>query len=56
MSYRAFNYSTLTQLDGPGTTVIGVFMSENRVEGLVHFHAFPGCGSAMSVPWSATKR
>ena len=56
MSYRAFNYSTGNQLDEPGTTVTGVFLSENRVEGLLHFRAFPGCGSAMSVPWSATKR
>lgn len=56
MSYRAFNYSTGNQLDGPGTTVNAVFMSEDRVEGLVSFRAFPGCGSAMSVTWSATKR
>ena len=56
MSYRAFHYSTVNQLDAPGTSVNAVFTSENRLEGLVNFHAFPGCGSAMSVPWSATKR
>ena len=42
MSYRAFNDSTGNQLDEPGTTVNAVFMSENRVEGLVSFRAFPG--------------
>jgi hypothetical protein len=56
MSYRAFNYSTGNQLDGPGTTVNAVFMSDERVEGLVSFRGFPGCGSAMGVTWSATKR
>ena len=56
MSYRAFHYGTGNPLDGPATSVNAVFMSDERVEGLVSFSRFPGCGSAMSVTWSATKR
>ena len=55
-SYRAFNYSTGNPLEGPATSLNGVFTSTGRVEGLAHFRLFPGCGSAMGVVWSATKR
>ena len=55
-SYRAFNYSMGTPLEGPGTSINGLFVSADRAEGLVHFRGFPGCGDALSVPWSATKR
>ena len=56
MSYRAFHYSVGTSLDGPGTSLNAVFIAADRAEGLVHFRSFPGCGSALSVAWSATKR
>ena len=56
LSYRAFNYSTGNPVEGPATTVNAVFMSDERVEGLVSFREFSGCGSAMGVTWSATKR
>jgi hypothetical protein len=55
-SYRAFYYSVGTSLEEPGTSLNALFVSADRAEGLVHFRAFPGCGSALSVPWSATKR
>jgi hypothetical protein len=56
MSYRAFHYSVGTSLEGPGTTVNAVFISADRAEGLISFRGFPGCGSALSVAFSATKR
>ena len=56
LSYRAFNYSVGTSLEGPGTSINGLFVSAGRAEGLLHFRGFPGCGDALSVPWSATKR
>jgi hypothetical protein len=56
LSYRAFNYSVGTSLEEPGTSLNALFTSAGRAEGLVHFRNFPGCGSALSVAWSATKR
>ena len=56
LSYRAFNYSVGNSLDGPGTSLNAVFLSADRAEGLIHFRNFPGCGNALSVPFSATKR
>ncbi len=56
MSYRAFGYSVGNPVEGPATSLNAVFTSSARVEGLAHFREYPGCGSAMSVPWSATKR
>ena len=56
MSYRAFHYSTGTSLEGPATTVNAVFVSVDRAEGLIGFRGFPGCGNALSVTFSATKR
>lgn len=55
-SYRAFSYLSGNPVEGPATSLNAVFTSAGRVEGLAHFHLFPGCGSAMSVMWSATKR
>ena len=55
-SSRAFHYATGNPLEGPATSLNAVFTSARRVEGLAHFSQFPGCGSAMSVVWSATKR
>ena len=56
MSYRAFHYSVGNSLDEQGTSLNAVFLSTDRVEGLVHFRNFTGCGNALSVPWSATRR
>ena len=56
LSYRAFNYSVGRSLEEPGTSINGLFVSTDRAEGLVHFRGFPGCGDALSVPWSASKR
>ena len=56
LSYRAFNYSVGNSLDGQGTSLNAVFLSADRAEGLIHFRNFPGCGNALSVPFSATKR
>ena len=56
-SYRAFNYSSATRtLGAPSTSLNGLFLSMTRAEGLVAFRDFPGCGSAISNPWTATKR
>jgi hypothetical protein len=56
MSYRAFGYQTGDPVEGPATSLNAVFISGDRVEGMVNFRLFPGCGSAMGVVWSATKR
>ena len=55
-SYRAFSYLSGNPIEGPATSLNAVFTSAERVEGLANFHLFPGCGSAMGVVWSATKR
>jgi hypothetical protein len=54
-SYRAFNYSTRSS-DGPSTTVNGLFPSANTAEGAVAFRDYPGCGTALSVAWTAARR
>jgi hypothetical protein len=55
-SYRAFGYTSGNPVAGPSTSLNGVFTSSERVEGTVNFHDFPGCGSAIGVMWSATRR
>jgi hypothetical protein len=55
-SYRAFGYSSGNPIEGPSTDFNAVFMSSGSVQGQVNFRAFPGCGSAVGVSWSATKR
>jgi hypothetical protein len=56
MSYRAFSYQSGDPVEGPATSLNALFTSAGRVEGMVNFRLFPGCGSAMGVVWSATKR
>jgi hypothetical protein len=54
-SYRAFSYSA-GSIDGPFTTVNGLFTVTNRAEGQVAFRDYPGCGTAVGIGWTATKR
>jgi hypothetical protein len=55
-SYRAFAYSNGTFGSGPGTTLNGLFLPGGRAQGLVTFQDYPGCGTAASVEWAATRR
>ena len=55
-SYRSFNYSDGRPTAGPSTTVFGLFLLGNKAQGQVHFVNFPGCGTASSVEWTATRR
>ena len=55
-AYRQLAYSSGGSADGPMFGIVGVFLPIDRVEGTVNFRNYPGCGSAMSVPWSATRR
>jgi hypothetical protein len=54
-SYRAFGYSSGGR-DEPGTVINGLFLPTGGAEGTVGFRDFPGCGTAMGVPWSAVRR
>jgi hypothetical protein len=54
-SYRAFSYLT-GSIDGPTTAVSGRFTFTTRAEGQVSFRDYPGCGTAVSVGWTAAKR
>jgi hypothetical protein len=54
-SYRAFSYSA-GSIDGPFTTVNGLFMLTTSAEGQVAFRNYPGCGSAAGIGWTAAKR
>ncbi len=56
LSYRAFGYSSGNQIEGPSTGVNAVFMASTRAEGTVNFRSYPGCGSAIGVGWTATRR
>jgi hypothetical protein len=55
-SYRAFGYLSGNPIEGPSTSLNGLFTSSERAEGTINFHDFPGCGSAIGVMWSATRR
>jgi hypothetical protein len=55
-SYRAFGYSTGNSSEGPATSLNGLFQSTVRAEGTASFREYPGCGSAIGVPWTATRR
>jgi hypothetical protein len=55
-SYRSFFYSSGSREAGPITTLNGLFLPGGRAEGLVHFVDFPGCGTATSVTWTATRQ
>ncbi len=54
-SYRAFSYSA-GSIDGPLTTVNGLFPLTTSAEGQVAFRNYPGCGTAVGIGWTATKR
>ena len=55
-TYRSFSYSSGSPGTGPVTFLNGLFLPGNQAEGLVSFRDFPGCGSALGVAWSATRR
>ncbi len=55
-SYRAFGYSSRSAIDGPSTSVNGLFLSVVTAQGTVNFNNFPGCGAAIGVGWTATRR
>ena len=55
-SYRSLHYSGGIRGAGPVTTVNGVFLPGGRAEGVVSFQDYPGCGTAASVEWTATRR
>lgn len=55
-SYRAFAYASGNPIEGPSTDVHGVFSSTTRAEGTVNFRSYPGCGSAIEVAWTASRR
>ena len=54
-SFRSFTYLAGT-IDGPRTTINGMFPAANRAEGQVAFANYPQCGSALGVGWSAARR
>jgi hypothetical protein len=54
-SFRSFSFSS-GRVDGPITVVNGGFPSTNTAEGVTGFFNYPGCGSAIGVAWSASKR
>ena len=54
-SYRHFSYSN-GSLDGPFTSLNGLFLTPSRAEGRASFRNYPGCDSALDVTWSATRR
>jgi hypothetical protein len=53
-SYRAFNYSA-GSINGPLTTINGLFPVMTRAEGAVGFRDYPACGTAVGIGWTATK-
>lgn len=55
-SYRAFSYINGSFASGPVTQVNGVFLPRNEARGQVNFHNYPGCGTAVAVEWTATRR
>jgi hypothetical protein len=54
-AYHAFNYASGSSIDEPSTAVNAVFLSNDRAEGTLNFRGFPGCGSAIGVPWAASR-
>lgn len=55
-SFRGFGYASGSPFEGPSTDVNALFLSMTRAEGSINLRNFPGCGSAIGVAWSATKR
>jgi hypothetical protein len=54
-SFRQFSH-VVGSISGPFTTINGVFASTTAAEGSVGFRDYPGCGTALGVGWSATRR
>ena len=55
-AFRSFNFASRNSDDGSSIDVNGLFASNARAEGSVNFRNFPGCGSAIGVGWTATRR
>jgi hypothetical protein len=54
-TFRSFSHLT-GSIDGPMTTVNGLLYSTTTAEGAVGFRNYPGCGTALGIAWTATKR
>lgn len=54
-SFRSFGY-TSGRSEAPLTVVNGVFLSSTTAEGSAGFRDVPGCGSAIGVAWTASRR
>jgi hypothetical protein len=54
-TYRQFGYSSGDR-EGPVTSVNGLFPTQATAEGVASFRNYPSCGTAIGVPWSATRR
>jgi hypothetical protein len=55
-TYRAFGYSNGSPAAGPYTQINGVFLPGGEARGQAVFSAYPSCGTAPPVEWTATKR
>jgi len=55
-SSRGFGYAAANPIDGSSTEVNGILFSVTSAEGSINFRGFPGCGSAIGVAWTATRR
>ena len=55
-SYRAFGYENGDFIQGPSTEVHGGFPVVTSATGTVNFRNYAGCGSAIGVAWSATRK
>jgi len=53
---QGFVVSTGSPGAGPFTQVGGLFGPSGHAQGSVLFRDYPGCGTAMSVAWSATRQ
>jgi hypothetical protein len=54
-SFRSFNYAN-GPLEGPATSVNGLFSTTSSAEGQLTFRDYPGCGSATGVGWTAARQ
>lgn len=55
-SFRSFDYAAGNSFSEPSIDVHGLFPSAARAEGTVNFRNYPGCGTAIGVSWTATRR
>lgn len=56
-SFRAFGYQSGSSLLGEQTTEVnGGFPPGGGAQGSVNFRNFAGCGNAIGIAWSATKK